>query len=141
MNEKIPITFQAISEAIHSFDFPEVDLVLGIGRGGVVPASMIAHQLGVELKMVRVSHRDDENDPMFEEPVILGNFQWDFFSHFRILIVDDVAVTGKTLNLIKEKLLDYEVSTFVLKGKADFVLFPKVKSCVIWPWKSNEYEK
>ncbi len=136
MNDKIPITFQSISEAIHSFDFPEVDLVIGVGRGGTVPAGMIAHQLGVELKVIQVSHRDDENEPWDEGPVVIGDFQWDFFSHFRILIVDDVAVTGKTLNLIKENLLDYEVSTFVLKGNADYVLFPKVKSCVIWPWKS-----
>lgn len=135
MNQKLEITFDAVSEALHAFDFPEIDIVVGIGRGGTYPACMIAHQLGVALKIVRISHRDDDNQPIYESPVTLTDFNWDFFSHNRILIVDDVSVTGKTLATVKEKLNGHEVYTFVLKGAADFVLFPKVKSCVSWPWK------
>ncbi|SHM75382.1 hypothetical protein SAMN04488057_103211 [Cyclobacterium lianum] len=137
MQDKIDISFDAISEALYAFDFPEVDLVLGIGRGGVYPACMIAHQLGVSMKVVRVNHRNDENEPQYQQPQILEEFNWDFFSYPRILVVDDVAVTGKTLALIKEKLAKNEVHTFVLKGTADLVLFPKVKSCVNWPWKKT----
>ncbi|WP_439482555.1 phosphoribosyltransferase [Cyclobacterium plantarum] len=134
MRDKIDITFDAISEALYAFDFPEIDLVLGIGRGGVYPACMIAHQLGVAMKIIRVSHRNDLNEPMQDSPKIMDDIKWDFFSYPRILIVDDVAVTGKTLALVKERLIDNEVHTFVLKGTADMVLFPKVKSCVNWPW-------
>lgn len=135
MTQKLEITFDAISEAMHAFDFPEIDMVLGIGRGGTSPACMIAHQLGAALKIVRISYRNDDNEPIYESPVTLTDFNWDFFSHNRILIVDDVSVTGKTLATVKEKLAGHEVNTFVLKGVADFVLFPKVKSCVAWPWK------
>jgi hypoxanthine phosphoribosyltransferase len=141
MSEKFPISFQAISEAIRAFSFPETDLVIGIGRGGVVPACLIAHQLEADLKIVRVSHRDDENKPKYKKPVIIGEINWDFYSHFRILIVDDVSVTGKTLQLIRDKLLDHKVTTFVLKGEADLVLFPDVKSCVAWPWKINKDDR
>lgn len=137
MQEKIDITFDAISEALYAFDFPEIDLVLGIGRGGIFPACMIAHQLGVAMKIIRASHRNDHNEPIHDPPEILGDFNWDFFSYPRILVVDDVAVTGKTLALIKDKLSHNEVHTFVLKGTADMVLFPKVKSCVNWPWLNN----
>lgn len=140
MRDKIDITFDAISEALHAFDFPEIDLVLGIGRGGVYPACMIAHQLGVAMKIIRVSHRNDLNEPMQDPPQIMGDIKWDFFSYPRILIVDDVAVSGKTLALVKEKLVDNQVHTFVLKGTADMVLFPKVKSCVNWPWNNTGKE-
>ncbi len=135
MTQKLEITFDAISEALHAFDFPEIDMVLGIGRGGTSPACMIAHQLGASLKIVRISYRNDDNEPIYESPETLTDFDWDFFSHHRILIVDDVSVTGKTLATVKDKVSGHEVYTFVLKGAADFVLFPKVKSCVAWPWK------
>jgi uncharacterized protein len=138
MNQKIPISFQTISEAIRDFEFPRTDLVIGVGRGGVVPAGIIAHQLNADLKIVRVRYRDEDNNPQYEKPVIQGDLNWDFYSHFKILIVDDVAVTGKTLELVREKLLDYEVKTFVLKGQADLVLFPHIKTCVAWPWKISK---
>lgn len=141
MSEKTPISFQAISEAIHSFEFPKTDLVIGVGRGGIVPAGLIAHQLGADLKVIRVSHRDDDNKPQYDQPVIFGDINWDFYRHFKILIVDDVSVSGKTLKVLKEKLLDYDVKTFVLKGDADFVLFPHVKTCVAWPWKIKKNDK
>lgn len=137
MSEKLDISFDAISEALHGFNFPEVDLVLGIARGGTPPACMIAHQLGAALKIVRISHRNDANEPLYLEPVVVSEFNWDLFSHHRILIVDDVSVTGKTMAAVKERLPGHEVHTFVLKGAADYVLFPKVKSCVAWPWKNT----
>jgi hypoxanthine phosphoribosyltransferase len=53
----------------------------------------------------------------------------------RILLVDDVSVSGQTLALARSLLKGYEVITFTLKGKADFVLFPEITACVNWPWK------
>jgi hypoxanthine phosphoribosyltransferase len=55
----------------------------------------------------------------------------------RVLLVDDVSVTGKTLNRVKALLKGYTVYTLVMKGKGDFVLFPEVGTCVQWPWKDN----
>ncbi|MEM8970289.1 MAG: hypothetical protein AAGE93_27990, partial [Bacteroidota bacterium] len=57
-----------------------------------------------------------------------------------ILLVDDVSVTGKTLKTVKAELAEYRVTTFVLKGKADLVVFPDIGTCVDWPWKSINYE-
>ncbi len=53
----------------------------------------------------------------------------------RILLVDDVSVSGQTLQAARELLMDYEVTTFVLKSKADLVAFPEIGECVVWPWK------
>lgn len=52
----------------------------------------------------------------------------------KILLVDDVSVTGKTLEKVKKELYGYEVTTLVFKGKADHVLFPEIRTCVEWPW-------
>lgn len=137
MGEKVPLSFSAISDALHGFAFPETDLVIGIARGGLVPASLIAHQLKCKLKIIHVNYRDDDNQPVRSQPEILQEFQIDMDRFQKILLVDDVSVTGKTLSIVKEKLKEFQVTTFVMKGKADYVLFTDIKSCVNWPWKEQ----
>jgi len=136
MQEKLELSFSEISNAIKSYTFPQVDLVIGIGRGGIVPASLIAHQLSVELRVSFISYRDDKNQPKFPAPIFLQDLDPGKLPG-KILIVDDVAVTGKTLACLKDKLNGRAVETFVLKGKADHVLFPDINKCVHWPWKNT----
>ncbi|CAN5376544.1 hypothetical protein BH23BAC1_BH23BAC1_12700 [soil metagenome] len=135
--QKADISFNVISKNLYVFAFPEVDLIIGIGRGGIVPASLVAHQLHLNLKIIRVIHRDEQNQPKYDTPVFLDNFSADIDPQARILLVDDVSVTGKTLELVKYKLRSNKVYTFVLKGKADLVLFPEISTCVNWPWKHD----
>jgi len=137
MDEKVPVSFLNISKAIKEFPFPTTDLVIGIGSGGIVPASLVAHQLGVPLLIASVNYRDEKNQPKGEAPVFLSEFIVDFPNECHILLVDDVSVTGKTLELVRGMLKNYRTFTFVLKGKADLVLFPAIKSCVQWPWHAN----
>ena len=68
MEHKTSLAFTTISEALRTFPLPETDCVIGIGRGGVVPASLIAHQLGCDLRIVQVNYRDDNNRPAHEQP-------------------------------------------------------------------------
>lgn len=139
MSEKVTLSFSTISEALRNFSLPETDWVVGIGRGGVVPASLLAHQLKCGLTIVQLNYRDDENRPSYEEPIWIREFSPDFTSDARILLVDDVSVSGKTMEAARARLTDYRVSTLVLKGKADYVLFPDIKTCVNWPWKAVDY--
>ncbi|MEQ9439388.1 MAG: phosphoribosyltransferase [Cyclobacteriaceae bacterium] len=139
MSEKVTLSFSTISEALRAFPLPETDWVVGIGRGGVVAASLVAHQLRCGLTIVQLNYRDDDNQPSHEDPIWIREFSPDFTPDARILLVDDVSVSGKTLDTAKTRLADYRVSTFVLKGKADYVLFPDIKTCVNWPWKAVDY--
>jgi hypoxanthine phosphoribosyltransferase len=54
------------------------------------------------------------------------------------LLVDDVSVTGKTLEEARSLFKGNHITTFVFKGKADFVLLPDIKDCVDWPWKYSK---
>lgn len=131
----VPISFREISKRLREINLPETDLVIGIGSGGVVPASLAAFHLGAELQVITLNYRDENNNPRYGEPVVL-NLPADLsLEGKRILLVDDVSVSGKTLNAALELLKDFNVKTLTMKGKADFVLFPEVKDCVKWPWK------
>jgi gluconokinase len=55
----------------------------------------------------------------------------------RIVLVDDVSVSGATLRQAKDLLGAARTTTVAFKGRpdaADVVLFPDVPRCVRWPW-------
>lgn len=130
----VPLSFKEISERLQSIDFPPVDLVIGIGSGGVPAATMVAYHLNAELQVIRMNYRDEQNNPRYEKPQLLDEPVLHLEGK-KILLVDDVSVSGKTMNAALELLKGYDVKTCAMKGKADFVLFPEIKDCVKWPWK------
>ena len=131
---KVSLSFSEISSRLQKVALPPIDHVVGIARGGIVPACTLAHQLQCELTILRINYRNDDNRPRYEVPQNLSSTLPDLSHAHSLLLVDDVSVSGKTLALAKQLLNHPRVYTFTLKGKADFVLFPEVNSCVNWPW-------
>jgi hypoxanthine phosphoribosyltransferase len=134
MMAKVKLDFSTLSARIHDMDFPEVDVVIGIGTGGIVPASLIAFHLRKDLEIIQFNYRDENNSPRYSTPRLLSDLHRDY-SGKRILLVDDVSVSGKTLEEAQGLFSESVVTTCVMKGKADFNAFPEIESCVIWPWK------
>ena len=133
-NDKVSLDFTTISRALKAFPLPEVDHVVGIATGGIVPASLIAHQINRPLSLIEINYRARDNSPRYPRPVLLS-WQPLPVGGQRVLLVDEVSVTGKTMEFARTFLTEHEVITFALKGKADYVLFPDIESCVNWPWK------
>jgi hypoxanthine phosphoribosyltransferase len=130
----VPLSFREIAERLRETDLPETDVVIGIGTGGIVPASVVAFHLNTELQVMVLNYRDEQNTPRYDEPKVLQKTVSNLYGK-RILLVDDVSVSGKTMNAALEQLKGYNVKTLAMKGKADYVLFPEIKKCVKWPWK------
>lgn len=133
-DNRITLDFTTISRALKAFPLPEVDHVVGIATGGIVPASLIAHQINRPLSLIEINYRARDNSPRYPRPVLLS-WQPLPVGGQRILLVDEVAVSGKTMKFAQSFLKEHDVITFVLKGKADYVLFPGIEACVNWPWK------
>lgn len=131
---RVRLEFHAISARLRRMPLPEVDVVVGIARGGIVPAAMVAHQLGVPLVLLQINYRDDDNKPRWADPELLGPLSFNPVGK-RVLLVDDVSVTGATFSKAKEILFGANITTLACKGKADLVLFPEIRTCVDWPWR------
>ena len=77
------------------------DYVVGLTRGGLIPANLISQYLGCRMETLKVSLRDDTE---CESNLWMAE---DAFGHEmdrpkNILIVDDINDTGATLNYIRE---------------------------------------
>ena len=137
----LSLSFSDISQNLSSFHFPDIDAVVGIATGGTFPAILIAHQLAKPYHLLSINYRHPDNSPRYEAPQLLKEFSLPLPAHSKILLVDDVSVSGKTLEKARSLLESYSVTTFTLKGKADLVLFPDIKECVAWPWKTSPQDE
>ena len=80
------------------------DYVVGLTRGGLVPANLISQYLAVPMECLKVSLRDDASQP--ESNLWMAE---DAYKGKKILIVDDINDSGATLNYIKQ---DWQSSCF-----------------------------
>lgn len=72
------------------------DYVVGITRGGLIPAVKLSHYFAVPLFTLNTSFRDSEDVPESNRKMAK-----DALAGSNILIVDDINDTGKTLSWVK----------------------------------------
>lgn len=97
------------------------DYVVGLTRGGLVPAVLLSHLLAVPMHTLKVQLRDGEEDCemncwMPEDVTKAKN----------VLIVDDINDTGETLAWIRD---DWEKSVF--KGDIAYHWHKRIKVAVL----------
>jgi uncharacterized protein len=151
---KVILELPDISQKLKALTLPSVDAVVGIATGGIAFASIVAFWLEKPLHVIHLNYRDENNKPRHANPTLLKPFVIDFSSFNKgmyplangegteppskhILLVDDVSVSGATLETAKYLLSDFQTTTLVIKGKADFVLYPDVQACILLPWRDS----
>ena len=91
-----------LAEMIHA-DGYRPDIVLAIARGGLLVAGAVAYALGVKNTFTMNVEFYTGIDERLDMPMILPPVP-DLldFADFKVLVADDVADTGATLELVKE---------------------------------------
>ena len=112
MENKVQYTDQHLKLWVHhiiramSKDGFTPDYIVGLSRGGLVPAVMISQYLSIPMYALHVSLRDSENGP--ESNLWMAEDAFGYNTGFaqagkkKILIVDDINDTGSTLEWIKK---------------------------------------
>ena len=101
------------------------DLIVGVARGGLIPAGAIGYAIGVKaMGAINVEFYTDIGQTL-DEPVILSpQLDTDSLKGKKVLVVDDVADSGKTLdlvvNLLKETADDVRSAVIYTKPKTIF---------------------
>ncbi|WP_237801691.1 phosphoribosyltransferase [Corynebacterium accolens] len=86
-------------QIVESGWFP--DLIVGVARGGLIPAGAIGYAIGVKaMGAINVEFYTDIGQTL-DEPIILSpQLDTDSLKGKKVLVVDDVADSGKTLDLV-----------------------------------------
>ena len=123
----------------------KIDIIIAILRGGWIPARILADLLGIEnigvlgIKFYK-SIETRKEQPIITYPLILD------ISNKNVLLVDDVADTGKSLSLAIEMTRLYgpkNIYTATLYVKPTTILVPDfyaetTSAWIIFPWEKAE---
>jgi hypoxanthine phosphoribosyltransferase len=117
------------------------DYIIGVSRGGCIPATIISHKLNVPMIPVQISTRDHVEQLIPDFAV--GNER----DHYRFLVVDDINDTGHTFNKLSKilehrgchyleyaVLIDNEPSTFNVDYWAEKINKEKKPTWIVYPW-------
>lgn len=89
--------FQEIENLVDKLEHEDFDCVLGVLRGGYVPAEIVSRALNIPLTLIRLSSYSNRERSEIKE---LGSIGEPFG---KILIVDDLIDSGETLKFLLNK--------------------------------------
>ncbi|MBT3755344.1 MAG: phosphoribosyltransferase [Candidatus Cloacimonetes bacterium] len=119
---------------LNEIQFEDFDFIVAIGNGGIIPAAFIQKKLNIPMKIIKINYRDPSHKPKYDDAVLLE--EKDFpIKNKKILLVDDVSRTGKTLKKAKEYLNGNTIKTFTINGEGDYSFYNQ-EECLLMPWTS-----
>lgn len=121
------------------------DIVIGIARGGLIPALILADLLETsEFATIQIEFYVDINqtnsEPTLKQPLTA------IVAHKKVLVVDDIADSGESLKLAKTHLQDQgasKIKTATLYQKPQSTTTPdfyekQTTNWVVFPWDTKE---
>ncbi len=127
---------RTLAVVVSGYD-PQV--IVGIAKGGVMPATILASLLRREFYPIRLSRRYNDQVVRETPEVLLGPSS--LIAGQRVLLVDDIIVTGETLEIARRACLDQgaaEVRTVSLVAhsfsrRPDYVALIS-DALILFPW-------
>ncbi len=127
--------YRRLDDALQRMAHESFEILVAIAQGGILPAAIIQQEWGIPLHIVRIRYRDEENRPLYDDARLVEESDFPVRGR-RVLLVDDVSRTGKTLSRAVHYLAGNDVKTFLVNGRADYSLF-ETDECLLMPWKRH----
>lgn len=128
-------SWQEFGDKLKELDFGVPDCIIGIARGGIIPATIIAHFLKAGLDFIWMNRRDDSHNEIRKEALIYREPALNLAGK-KVLLVEDRVKTGTTLKQAKKFLETQnpgvQITTCAVNGNADIAFFDE--SCFLFPW-------
>ncbi len=144
--DKVYLTWWQIDRAVFSLARSiaasfEPDVIIGVARGGLIPAVRISHILGdIEMRVIDVKFYKDIGERR-EEPIVTIPIHGPLDGK-KVLIVDDVSDTGRTMEVVmgevkKAGAEEVKVACLAMKPWTkvvpDFYVF-RTDEWIVFPW-------
>ncbi len=151
LDDKEVLTWNAFAQATREmaqqvadsgFD-PEV--LIGVARGGMIPAGALTYALGVKLTdAINVEFYTDVAKTLPDPILLAPMLDIDSIKGRRVLVVDDVVDSGRTLALVLDLLKGFgaEVKSQVIYAKPTTIIEPDfcwkhTDKWIVFPWSAE----
>ena len=121
------------------------EIIIAIARGGLLPAGALAYGLGIKLSdAINVEFYTDVHETLPDPVLLAPMLDPDSIDGRRLLVVDDVADSGRTLALVLELLRGQgaEVRSAVIYSKPRSIIEPdyhwkQTDEWIVFPWSAE----
>lgn len=133
-----------LAQVIADSDFaPEI--IIAVARGGLLPAGSLAYALGLKLAdAINVEFYTDVHETLTDPVLLAPMLDTEAIKGKRVLVVDDVADSGRTLALVLDLLREAgaDARSAVLYSKSASVIAPdfvwrRTDEWIVFPWSAE----
>ena len=124
----------------------EFDVIVGVARGGWIPARLLSDLLNRDyVGTIRIRFYSDVGKTL-EEPIIEQDLSIEVKDK-RVLLVDDVADTGKSLKVALNRILEFspkevKIAVYHVKPRSEIIPDFYVEATdkrIVYPWEYAEF--
>ena len=148
----LKLSWQTINDAVDALAYMvkplNPHLIVGVARGGLIPATLLSHKLNIGLETISCSTYQGTRRTFKKSTVVEG---WKKeYNRDDVLVIDDIMDSGDTYRAILDQVLEFtpvykfKFATLVKKQEAKFIDFNRFVIQVpqdIWiefPWENGE---
>jgi hypoxanthine phosphoribosyltransferase len=121
------------------------EILVAVARGGLIPGGGLSYALGVKLTdAINVEFYTDVEETLPDPVLLAPHLDTESIRGRRILVVDDVADSGRTLALVLDLLQEHgaEARSAVIYGKSRSVVTPdyvwrQTDQWIVFPWSAE----